>query len=571
MKKYSIYIGILAIGLFIGWLLFGGSSTTEPTHNHNKSAQENKQWTCSMHPQILQPEVGDCPICGMDLIPAEAGADGLAADQFKLTNNAMALANIQTTIIEGGNSTTNALKLSGKIVENADATATQPSHYTGRIEKLYVNSVGETVKLYQPIALVYSADLVTAQQELLTAHKLKETQPKLYEAVRNKFKNWNISNSELDEIVRSGKIKTRFTLHSHIAGTVSEINLNVGSHIMKGQAIFKVSNLKSVWANFDVYENQIDLFKVGQSISVTTKAYPNEEFEAQISFIDPILNSSKRTVNIRVVLKNKDGLFKPGMFVEGLVANENPVENTTVQIPSSAIMWTGKRSIVYIKPNSKEPVFEMREITLGNKFGDLYEVTSGVKPGEEIVTNGTFTIDAAAQLNGKKSMMNNSNSTESTEETIERIEVSTKFQGQLKTVFDNYIVLKDALVQDDASTANSNASILLESLKKVNMKLLPNSKSHKLWMPLEKEMKAMGQTIASTTDIEKQRVHFMLLSDAITKAVQTFGINQLVYQQFCPMANDDNGAHWLSLESEILNPYFGDMMLNCGSVKQEIE
>ena len=94
MKKYVIYVGMLTIGLVFGWLLFGNSSTEEIPHNHDEVSEINEKWTCSMHPQIMQPEAGDCPICGMDLIPAEASADGLSADQFKLTKNAMALAKI---------------------------------------------------------------------------------------------------------------------------------------------------------------------------------------------------------------------------------------------------------------------------------------------------------------------------------------------------------------------------------------------------------------------------------------------------------------------------------------------
>ena len=118
MKKYIIYIGILAIGLILGGLIFGGSSNKETEHDHDAMAESDQMWTCSMHPQIMQSEPGDCPICGMDLIPAENGADGLLADQFKLTENALALANVQTTVVGDNMVSGSALKLSGKIVEN---------------------------------------------------------------------------------------------------------------------------------------------------------------------------------------------------------------------------------------------------------------------------------------------------------------------------------------------------------------------------------------------------------------------------------------------------------------------
>jgi len=141
-----------------------------------------------MHPQIMQPEPGDCPICGMDLIPAESGADGLAMNEIKMSENAMALANIQTSVVGKGQIGSNSLKLSGKIKANEESNAVQVTYFGGRIEKLYVNSTGERVRAGQRLATIYSPDLVAAQQELLTASSLKESQAELYKAVRNKLK-----------------------------------------------------------------------------------------------------------------------------------------------------------------------------------------------------------------------------------------------------------------------------------------------------------------------------------------------------------------------------------------------
>ena len=190
MKKYIIYIGILAVGLLLGWLLFSNSSNSEIEHDHNGVAEANQMWTCSMHPQIMQSEPGDCPICGMDLIPAENGADGLLVDQFKLTENAMALANVQTSVVGRGKVDNNAIRLSGKIVENEESNAVQVSYFSGRIERLYVSFTGEEIRKGQLLATIYSPELYAAQQELITAASLKESQPTLYKAVRNKLKLW---------------------------------------------------------------------------------------------------------------------------------------------------------------------------------------------------------------------------------------------------------------------------------------------------------------------------------------------------------------------------------------------
>ena len=406
MKKYIIYIGILAIGLLLGSLFFGNSSDNKTTRNHDEVSETNQMWTCSMHPQIMKSEPGDCPICGMELIPAESGVIGLMAGQFKLTENAMALANIQTSVVGNGNMDGNMIKLSGKIVENEEANTVQVSYFSGRIERLNISYTGEKVSKGQLLATIYSPELYAAQQELITASTLKESQPALYKAVRNKLKLWKLSESQINQIEETGKVKENVPVYATVSGTVSEKLVEQGDYVKQGQPLLKITNLNTVWANFDVYENQIDLFKRGQEVSITTNAYPNKVFKAQVDFIDPTLNTKTRTLKLRVVLDNKKDMFKPGMFVEGHIKRTTSTKEQTLSIPSSAVLWTGKRSVVYLKANPNEPIFELRNITLGNRIGENYEVLEGLNQGDEIVTNGTFTVDAAAQLQGKKSMMN---------------------------------------------------------------------------------------------------------------------------------------------------------------------
>lgn len=590
MKKYIIYIGILVIGLFLGWLLFGGLSHTATEHNHETVTETNQMWTCSMHPQIMQPEAGDCPICGMDLIPAASSAEGLLVDQFKLTENAMALANIQTSIVGNGLTEDNTIKLSGKIVENEEANAVQVSYFSGRIERLNVSFTGEGVRKGQLLANIYSPELYAAQQELITAASLKESQPALYNAVRNKLKLWKLSENQINQIENTGKVKENFPVYATISGTVSEKLVEQGDYIKQGQPLLKIANLNTVWANFDVYENQIDLFKKGQEISITTNSNTNKAIKAKVDFIDPILDTRTRTLKLRVVLNNRSNAFKPGMFVEGKIKGITSSKEEILTIPSSAVLWTGERSVVYIKTDPDQPVFEMRKIALGNQIGDNYEVLEGLNSGYEIVTNGAFTVDSAAQLQGKKSMMNKEGGKTTTgheghlgmEETAstndeshsnknERMQVSKDFQNQLKVVFNNYIELKNALVKDDSNKVIVESKRLLDNLSKVDMKLLKNNEAHNHWMSFEKEIKASAAAISNTSKITGQRAFFKSLSSDLTNAIEVFGINEKVYHQFCPMADNNNGAYWLSKEEKVINPYFGDVMLTCGEVKQVIE
>lgn len=600
MKKYIIYIAILIIGLVLGYVFFGSSTDSlENTKNvsdmSENSATQKQMWTCSMHPQIMQPEPGDCPICGMDLIPAETGADGLAMNEIKMSDNAMALANIQTTVVGNVSETdNNTLSLSGKIMANEEANSVQASYFEGRIEKLNVNFTGEEVRKGQLLATIYAPTLVAAQQELLTAASMKASQPALYKAVHNKLKLWKLSESQINQIESSGKVRENFPIYATVSGTVSQKMAEEGDYVKQGQPILKVSDLGTVWAMFDAYENQISQLKEGQKIKVTTNAYPNKEFEATVSFIDPTLNTKSRTVAVRATLNNKEDLLKPGMFVSAKVQmSKGTSTQSQITVPASAVLWTGSRSLVYVKTNPNEPIFEMRQVTLGTKNGNVYTIVEGLNNGEEVVTNGTFTVDAAAQLQGKKSMMNTAGGKTMTgheghlgmqegsigenadkanhSEMKERITVSGKFQNQLKQVFKDYILLKDALVNDNAKNAQQAGKQISQSLTKVDMKLLSDEKAHNHWMTIQKEIKASANAIGNSSEIATQRGHFKHLSAHMISSVQLFGVDQEVYIEFCPMADNNKGAYWISLEKEIRNPYYGEAMLTCGEVTETIQ
>jgi Cu(I)/Ag(I) efflux system membrane fusion protein len=559
MKKILIYIGILIFGLILGYLFFGShSGEASGDHDHETSEAES-MWTCSMHPQIMQPEPGDCPICGMDLIPAENSSEGLAANQFSLTDNAMKLANIQTTIVGKGTGLEGKVSLSGKIEINEDKKAVMPAHFNGRIEKLYVNTVGDRVNRGQIVASVYSPELVAAQQELITAAKLKNSQPQLYNAVRKKFNNWMISDAMLDEIVETGNVRTNWPVHSNVTGTITEIMVEEGSHIQDAMPILKVSNLGTVWAVFDAYESQISNLEEGQTLDITVNALQNEKLSGKISFIDPILDTDSRTVEVRVILNNKSNKLKPGMFVEAEVEMEQAANTETLEVLKTAVMWTGERSLVYVKTSSTEPVFEMREVVLGNSSGDTYQVLSGLESGTEIVTNGTFTVDAAAQLQGKNSMMNGGSIA-----TGMKMELSAKFESQFEKSLDTYFELKNALVASDEKKAASLASELKAELENIE-----SGTSDKMLTVHSEKILELLTAISKSADLENQRDHFRIFSEQIIAITRNFknSKNEL-YVQHCPMANSNQGADWLSQSKEVRNPYYGEAMLSCGEVTE---
>jgi len=578
MNKNILYIGIaVIIGLLAGWLIFGSNSIDTPSskdlsdmsdsHDHAGESVE-QMWTCSMHPQIMKSEPGDCPICGMELIPAESSAEGLAANEIKMTKNAMALANIQTTTVGSGAASDDEgmISLSGKIAANEENNAVQASYFDGRLEKLNVSYEGQQVSRGQLLATIYAPQLVATQQELITAASLKESQPELYQAVRNKLKNWKLSESQINTIESSGKVRDNYPVYATVSGTVVLVMAAEGDYLKQGQPILKVTNLNSVWAEFDAYESQLSNLKEGQQIKVTTNAYANKEFDATVSFIDPMLNNATRTLTVRATLKNTEGIFKPGMFVTGKLKGETNRNEESLTVPASAVMWTGERSLVYIKTSPNEPVFEMREVRIGNRSGENYTITAGLQNGDQIVTNGTFTVDAAAQLQGKKSMMN-----QGKEELIEmpmsemKMKFSESFQKDFKKVLQSYLQMKDAFVVSDSEQVSAFAKATSKSLKSITIGSLGKMEQSHIKKSIE-----MLDAIAKNEDLENQRDHFVILNENMVVIAMNVKGATPIYVQKCPMANNNKGAVWLSTEKDIKNPYYGDAMLTCGSVIEEI-
>lgn len=579
MKKSYLWIGLaLAAGLLLGYFIFSGpgdAMNATGEHNHTQ-ADADQMWTCSMHPQILQPEPGSCPICGMDLIPADSGADGLAPGQLRLTENALALADVQTIRLGDTESGNRVLTLSGTIEANEKKIATQSAYFDGRIETLSINYEGEPVRKGQRLATLYAPDLVAAQQELLTAARLKETQPQLYQAVRKKLELWKLSGERIRQIEESGEVQEYFPVFSDVSGTVSQIDVAAGDYVRKGEPLFRIADLGTVWVEFDAYENQLAALKTGQELTIRAGALEGREFRAPIQFISPILNSTTRTAVVRATIDNSGGELKPGMFVRAELEVSGEAAGEGLVVPQSAVLWTGERSIVYVKPDASRPVFEMREVHLGTALPGGYRVLDGLQPGEVVVVNGTFTLDAAAQLQGKKSMMNPesepmgkmhdhgdmgsedgmaANVSSGTGQPGPKLPQAD--QAVFREVLSAYLELKDALVASDNDKAARAAAHAAGLLKSAGEGL----------SGLRGDFRELG----AATDVDGKRERFIGLSERMVALAS--GVSDLpgtLFVQFCPMADENRGAYWLSKQESIRNPYFGDAMLTCGEVRDTL-
>ncbi|MGB0392198.1 MAG: efflux RND transporter periplasmic adaptor subunit [Salibacteraceae bacterium] len=582
-KTVIIALCTMAIGLALGWMLFGNANDSTKQEHQHETSDAASVWTCSMHPQIRQNEPGDCPICGMDLIPlaSEQGEDqGPMA--ISMSQTAMQLAQVQSMVV-GKNDALKSIRLNGKVETDERLLFTQASHIPGRIEKLEVNFTGELISEGQVIAYVYSPELVTAQEELFEARKMKENQPSLYKGAIEKLKNWKLSEQQIEQIISSETVVEQFPILANVSGHVTKKLVNLGDYIKQGQSIYEIADLSKVWVLFDVYESDINWIKGGESVEFTVQSVPGKTFNGVISYLDPVIDPKTRVAKARLEYNNSNLLLRPEMFASGTIKAKVASKDKYLTVPKTAVMWTGKRSVVYIMSNnSKGASFMMREVNLGPKLGESYVIESGLEAGEEIAINGTFSIDAAAQLAGKPSMMNpeggvamtghnhggagNSKTSVKTQIKInvKAIKTSAEVKKALEPIFDYYFELKNALTEDDFEAAQKAAIAMKTELGKVNMNLFRGD-AHNAWMEYSSSLKNHLKHVNHMSDISALRKSFILISNSMLALARTFDpLTDTIYVQHCPMADEGRGAYWLSISEKILNPYFGAEMLECG-------
>jgi Cu(I)/Ag(I) efflux system membrane fusion protein len=290
------------------------------------------------------------------------------------------------------------------------------------------------------------------------------------------------------------------------------------------------------------------------------------------------------------------------MFASGILHSKIAESSHRLLIPKSSILWTGKRAVVYVKvPGRDSPSFVYREITLGPEAGNFYVVAEGLVEGEMIAVNGVFKIDAAAQLEGKPSMMNPGGSNVSVEhdhgsmseasmtpepETAGATDhsgphppesnpvadvVNEKFKEQLRKVYESYIQMTAAFVASDPEEVSKQARSVGANLQKTDMSLLAGD-THREWMTRLGRLNEDIKKIENSRDIAEQRVLYAAFNNTFYSSLKTFGLPRgTIYYQYCPMANGEEGAYWFSNEKEISNPYFGDAMLRCGETKETME
>jgi Cu(I)/Ag(I) efflux system membrane fusion protein len=560
MKKIIPLIACLLLGLVLGKFLW----VADPMVQDQISSGEEVPliYTCSMHPQIRQPEPGLCPLCSMELIPldqANSSSENLFA--FTMKPSAVAMANIQTAIYAKEGQVIPAereIYLSGRIAIDEDRLSTISSNVGGRLDAFGIAYEGQYIQKGQKIGSLYAPELVSAQQELRTTMKMKDQEPALYQAARTKLKNWQLTEVQIDQIEDAPTLVDQIDITADQSGIVISRLVQLGDFLKKGQPLLRLVELDRVWVELEAYEQDLPLLENGQQVRFSTPSFPGQIFSGTISFIEPLMDAKTRTAKVRLSVLNKGRKLKPEMLVDAVVTVPLKGREQVRYLPKSAVLWTGKRSIVYLQKGVPDlPEFEMREVTLGETTNEGYEVIKGLQEGDKYVVNGVFVVDAAAQLNGKYSMINRPQTP--------IIEISDEFRATLNSLLDLYFDIKNELVKSDFKRSMEVVQTFNQQLETLTIPL----EIREDWQPFGQTLKDRLMELSATTDLEGLRNEFAGFSDQMTSLVGTFELGEAeVYVDFCPMAMNDQGAYWLSEFKNIENPYFGSAMLTCGLVKR---
>jgi Cu(I)/Ag(I) efflux system membrane fusion protein len=364
---------------------------------HQLVKQQSKAYyTCSMHPQVHEEQPGNCPICGMKLIKVEL-TDANNADEIILNATQLQLAGIQTDTIREEN-TGGEKTLTGTVTTNENTASELSARLAGRVQQLFIRTVGEKITIGQPVYAIYSEDLQEAEKEYLLARQQQKVlnnpdvdYPQLISAAESKLKLWGLSSSQIKSLTVSQKVSATTTILSNVSGTVSEIAVHEGDYVTEGMTVLKTQGLNSLWVEAQLYASETENYKENDIVSVSFPDQGGELIKGKVAFINPELSDASKVDLIRISIPNPQGLIRPGMLAYIILSGNG---QKTLAVPISAILTDGKGSKVWMKNANGSFSQKMVKTGMGNQH--YAPVLLGLKAGDIVVSSGAYLLNSEA-------------------------------------------------------------------------------------------------------------------------------------------------------------------------------
>ena len=404
MLRKTIYIIVGIIVILGGFGYYSAVNDHEETINAVPDNEDQKQderkikyWVAPMDPNFISDRPGKSPM-GMDLVPVYEDKSGCSESVIIIDPTVVQNTGIMTTPVEI-RSIFKEIRTIGLVDYDETRYTHIHSKVKGWIEHLYVNFTGQRVKKNQALLDIYSPELVSTQEEYLSALSSLTTSnigsEALLRSTRDRLSNWDITSEQIDKLERTGKVSKVMTLYSPFNGIVVEKKALAGMSVVEGMNLYAIADLSKVWVYADIYEFELPWLEEQQEAEMTLTYIPGKKFKGKVAYIYPYLDSKTRTIKVRLEFDNENGELKPGMYANIVITAAE--RKNSIVIPKESVIHSGERDIVFISYGKGK--FEPREVTLGvSGEGGYYEVLDGLTGNEMVVTSGQFMLDSESSL-----------------------------------------------------------------------------------------------------------------------------------------------------------------------------
>jgi RND family efflux transporter MFP subunit len=416
----------LAVGLTV---LCTGCGKDE----HERDTATTTQYHCPMHPTIVTDQPGDCPICGMKLVPLKHDAgDSTAAGGPSSTVPGLAVVSItpQSRQVMGLQlGTVERRELSREVRTSARIVAdeTRLHHVTlkvdGWVNELFASFTGQEVKMGDPLLTIYSPDLVSAQREYVTALEARDrmssasdpgasrSADEMVIAAKRRLELWDMSGEQIYRLDTTRDVEKYVTLFAHGSGVVIDRNIVAGHKVLAGEVLMTIADLTRVWGDADIYQSDLPYVTVGMPLELSLPYWPDKTFRGKVIFVSPTLDPETRTLRARLEIPNPELLLRPGMYGDASLFYRL---GEKLSIPASAVMFSGKRSYAFRDTGDGHLVPTL--ITVGTRGDGWYEVIEGLTEGDRIVVSANFLVDSESSLKAALEAMTGERDTSQTED-----------------------------------------------------------------------------------------------------------------------------------------------------------
>jgi Cu(I)/Ag(I) efflux system membrane fusion protein len=541
-------------------LLFGAPAiaalAAEPAGHVHAASSPTRVYQCPMHPWIKSDHPGKCTICGMELVAVDSTAAATPEGVVSLTASQITTVGVTTTRVSR-QPLARTLRVAGRIDDDDTRHRILAARVPGRVEKLFVTYAGQRVEADAPLVTIYSTEMLTAQRVYVERLKSGEgaTSAADRAAARERLLELGLTESDVAQLDRTLQPGALLTVRSPMSGTVVTKLVYEGQYVQTSDRLFEIGDFSRMWFVFDAYEQDLPWIRVGQTVNITTRAFPGEVITAPIDFIDPNFNETTRTTKVRVVLSNPhSGLAGESHTLPHRVLAEGHVEvdaSIVLAAPRSAVLDTGTGPVAYVDLGNHS--FEQRTLRLGRRGDNLVEILAGLEEGDQVVTTGALLVDAQAQL-AREASAHSPGQPESGRANSAR-ETTTPSGGSPNpsTAADVSADPLTSLATAAVDAAEALAADDYAHYQKIFPGIAAAAKNFPALPPL-----ALG------TDLKTARRSFEPWSTAVADRLKPHRAHLGLKIFQCPMSPVSHTGRWVQRGEPLKNPFFGSTMADCG-------